>query len=79
MYKPPTMDISTAAYDDIELILERIEEELIGGKGMEAVLCVGDSKRSRACGILSWTTLRRTSGASLAVVIFITSSTWRRG
>ena len=28
LYKPPIMDISTAAYDDVELILERIEEEL---------------------------------------------------
>jgi hypothetical protein len=44
VYKPPIMDISTAAYDDVELILERIEDELIEGKGMNAVLCVGDQQ-----------------------------------
>ena len=44
VYKPPIMNISTAAYDDVELILERIAEELIEGKGMKAVLCVGDQQ-----------------------------------
>ena len=44
VYKPPIMDISTAAYDDVELIMERIEEELIEEKGMNAVLCVGDQQ-----------------------------------
>ena len=44
VYKPPIMDISTAAYEDVDKILERIEEELIEGKGMKAVLCVGDQQ-----------------------------------
>lgn len=44
VYKPPIMDISTAAYDDVELIMKRIEEELIEEKGMNAVLCVGDQQ-----------------------------------
>ena len=80
VYKPPIMDISTAAYDDVELIMNRIEEELIEEKGMNAVLCVGDQQTfSRTCGILSWLTRRSTSGSSLAVVISITSSTSRRG
>ena len=43
VYKPPIMNITTA-YDDIELILERVEEELIEGKGMKAVLCVDDQQ-----------------------------------
>jgi len=38
------MDISTAAYDDVVLILERIEKDLIVEKGMQAVLCVGDQQ-----------------------------------
>ena len=82
VYKPPIINISTAAYEDVDKILERIEEELIEGKGMNAVLCVGESatiKRFRACGILSCTIRRSTSGSSLAVVTFTTSSTWRRG
>ena len=44
VYKQPIMDISTAAYEDVDKILERIEEELIEGKGMKAVLCVGDQQ-----------------------------------
>jgi hypothetical protein len=44
VYHPPIMDISTAAYDDVELILQRIDQELIIGKGMKAVLCVGDQQ-----------------------------------
>ena len=36
------MDISTAVYEDVGKILERIDEELIAGKGMKAVLCAGD-------------------------------------
>ena len=44
MYKPPTMDISTAAYEDVDKNLERIKEELIERKGMKAVLCVGDQQ-----------------------------------
>ena len=44
VYMPPIMNISTAAYDDVELILQRIEEELIKEKRMDAVLCVGDQQ-----------------------------------
>ena len=44
VYKPPIMDISTAAYEDVDKILVRIEEELIEEKGMNAVLCVGDQQ-----------------------------------
>ena len=44
VYKLPITDISTAAYDDVELILQRIQEELIEEKGMNAVLCVGDQQ-----------------------------------
>ena len=35
---------STAAYDDVDKILERIEQEIIVGKGMKAVFCVGDQQ-----------------------------------
>ena len=38
------MNISTAAYEDVDKILVRIDEELIVGKGMKAVLCVGDQQ-----------------------------------
>jgi hypothetical protein len=41
---PPIMNISTAAYDDVEMILQRIEEELIKEKRMDAVLCVGEQQ-----------------------------------
>ena len=44
MYKSPIMDISTAAYEDVDKVLERINEELIVGRGMKAVLCVGDQQ-----------------------------------
>ena len=38
------MDIITAAYEDVGKVLERTEEELIEGKGIKAVLCVGDQQ-----------------------------------
>ena len=38
------MDSSTAAYEDVDKILERVEQELIVGKGMNAILCVGDQQ-----------------------------------
>ena len=44
MYDPPIMNCSTAAYEDGDKILERIYEKLIVGKGMKAVLCVGDQQ-----------------------------------
>ena len=44
VYHPPIMYISTAAYEDADKILERIEQELIVGKGMKAVLCVRDQQ-----------------------------------
>ena len=43
-YHPPTMNCSTAAYEDVDKILERVQQELIVGKGMKAVLCVGDQQ-----------------------------------
>jgi len=44
VYKPPIMAISTAAYEDVNKIMERIYEELIEGKGTKAVLFVGDQQ-----------------------------------
>ena len=44
MYDPPIMNCSTAAYEDVDKTLERAEQELIVGKGMKAVLCVGDQQ-----------------------------------
>ena len=44
LYHPPIMNCSTAAYEDFDKILERIVQELIVGKGMKAVLCVGDQQ-----------------------------------
>ena len=44
MYHPPITNCSTAAYDGVELILERVQQELIVAKGMKAVLCVGDQQ-----------------------------------
>ena len=46
MYKLPIIEISTAAYEDVGKILERIDEELIVGRGMNAVLYVGDQQAS---------------------------------
>ena len=34
VYKSPIMDISTAAYEDVDKILERIDEELIVGSSV---------------------------------------------
>ena len=41
VYHPPIMNCSTAAYEDVGKILERIGRELTVGKDMKAVLCVG--------------------------------------
>ena len=44
VYHPPIVNCSTATYEDVDEILERIEQELIVGKGVKAVLCVGDQQ-----------------------------------
>ena len=44
VYHPPIMNCSTAAYEDVEKVLETFYQELIVGKGMKAVLVVGDQQ-----------------------------------
>ena len=44
VYHPPIMECSTAAYDEVALILARVEKELIVAKGIKAVMCVGDQQ-----------------------------------
>ena len=44
VYHPPIMNCSTAAYEDVDKIIDRVQQELIVAKGMKAVLCVGDQQ-----------------------------------
>lgn len=44
VYHPPVMNCSTAAYEDVDKVLDRVRQELIVEKGMKAVLIVGDQQ-----------------------------------
>ena len=44
VYHPPVMNCSTAAYEDVDKVLDRVRQELIVAKGMKAVLIVGDQQ-----------------------------------
>jgi hypothetical protein len=44
VYHPPIMNCSTAAYADVEKVLETFYQELIVAKGMKAMLVVGDQQ-----------------------------------
>ena len=44
IYMPPLIGISTAAYDDVEDILQRAYDECIVERGQRAVLMPGDQQ-----------------------------------
>ena len=77
VYKPPIMDISTAAYEDVDKNLERTKEEFIEGKGMKAVLCVGDQQTFSRMWRLTLSDPVKDTWIVLKLLTFTTSYRWR--